>query len=154
MPSPGSDVPTPRGGRLRRRLLVLAPLAAACDASPSAVPVAEAERFLRLALPPAARDARAAGERGLDTLILLGFDAPAASAEAWADALMDRAQAEPPPPAAALLDPGRSLGWWPREVPPGARLLAAQRGDNRVLRLLLAPLPEGWVRVRLVAFSI
>ena len=107
--------------------------------------------FIGVPLPAEAQAVRAAGEAGMDQLVLLSFEAGDADARAYARQLLGRDPAPGQDPGLAYL--GDDLPWWPRTPPPRAEGGEVRRDDNRVVKLLLAPTPGGPTRVFVAAFS-
>ncbi len=131
-------------------------LTGACggDETMPAIEIAEAETFIETRLPPGARAIRSAGEQGIDTLVLMRFDAPENEALVFAERLLGA------PPRTGV-DPqigsmGSGVDWW-IETPPAGALggSATQNATNRTFRILIAPGAgdDDTARVWLVAFS-
>lgn len=114
--------------------------------------VAAVESFLGEQLPAHARDIRTHSERGIDSLVLLRFTAPAAEADIFAERLLGV-----PPKVGAnpqLATFGTGLNWWARTPPAGSKGGSVTRPQtNRTVRVLVAPTKDGQATVWLAAFS-
>ena len=129
-------------------LLAIGPGACAPE-RPLTVP--EIEAFLGVALPPGHRDLHAVNEAGIDRLMRLGFDAPAAEVDAVATRLV-------PDGLAPSLDPGLLIlgtglpGWpaaWPKGSAGGETLIPGRRSR----KVVVAPAGPGRRRVWVAVFT-
>lgn len=116
-----------------------------------AVTVDYAERFIGLPIPEGAAQARAAGERGQDELVLLAFEADDRAARDYAARLLGAVPVPGRDPGLSYL--GDGVPWWPQQPPPGFEGGEARRDDNRTIKLLLAPDFNQPTRVFVAAFT-
>lgn len=136
-----------------RLAIVAGLLLAACQersAVPTQLPAAEAARFIGHALPSDATDVRAAGEAGVDRLVLVRFDASATSSAAFAQALVGGAVPGSDPGLGYL---GEGLDWWPAAPPAGSAGGEGRGEANRTIKLLVAPAAGDRRTVYVAAFS-
>lgn len=116
---------------------------------PQSIATADAVRFLGHDLPHGATNVRAAGEDGLDRLVLLRFDAPAVEAGTFAKAMVGHAAPGSDPGLGYL---GDGLDWWPSSPAPG---FAGGESDTggRTTKLVTVPGPNGQRTVFVAAFT-
>lgn len=147
---------------LRRLWLFATLLLAACGASEEkgmntgveqggATDIAAVNRFLGAPLPPGATAVRVASEAGIDRLVLLRFDAPAAAAADYAQQLLGAAPVLGADPRLSYL--GGTHDWWLAQLPAGASGGEATRPSNQVIKLVMAPAAGGTARVWVAAFA-
>lgn len=130
-------------------LLALGPGACAPDRPPT---VPEIEAFLGVALPPGHRDLRAVNEVGIDRLMRLGFDAPAAEADAFAARLVPDGLAPGLDPGLLIL--GTGLAGWPAAWPEGSVGGETLIPGRRSRKVVVAPAGPGRRRVWVAVFTL
>lgn len=131
--------------------LVLLMPAAACGEGAQESVAADDLALLGAPLPEGARDVRVDQQAGIDRLVLVRFDAPAAQAERFAQTVLGTAPEPGRDPGLGYLGAGRD--WWPETPPQGAR--GGERTDpagERAVKLLMVPTESG-ARVWVAAFT-
>jgi hypothetical protein len=134
---------------------IAAMMASASCQEPNSVPsplaIADAAAFFGAPLPPGASGIQAAGEAGIDRLVLLRFEASDEAAQAYAKSLVGSTTPGADP---GLYDFGKGLDWWPTRAPPVFSGGERDVPGTRSTKVLLVPVGAGRSTLYVVAFTV
>lgn len=127
---------------------------AACQETstvPTTIPIAAASEFIGRSLPTDAARTMAAGDSGLDRLVLMRFDASPIDATTFVTGLLGADATPGRDPGLGYL--GAGLDWWPATPPAGSAGGETRTATNRTIKLLVVPGPADRRTVYVAAFS-